>query len=125
VLSVLIADQDEDTRIILRETLLREGMHIIEASTPDSAREVLGKEHVDLIIVNYPMVLSSGETLTHYLRRSAGLSDIPVLNVSSRVAPLILEKAVSDGVTRTLVKPANITEVVDVVRALTGTSATT
>lgn len=119
MISVLIADPDEDTRIIVSTALRNVGIDVVEAANPESAENIVADQHFDLIILNYPMPLASGVTLTRALREHHRMANVPVLNFSSHITAHLLAAAEADGVTHTIEKPADIDAVIEMVYALT------
>src|SRR5688572_24155113 len=116
--TALIADADEDTRRIL--TVLLKLLHfgVLEASTAEGARSLYGTHTVDLIVLNHPMKLASGLTLTRALRQSESGHDVPILNFTSRVTPDSIADAAADGVDLSLSKPAHIDTIRAAIRRL-------
>ena len=60
---ILVADEDLDTRIILRTLLARDGYAVIEAASARAATEAAQQFPFSLIILNYPMRVGDGLTL--------------------------------------------------------------
>ena len=119
MVTVLIADPDEDTRMILAAALRHEAFAVLEAADAETAQQLARTKPLDLIIVNYPMRLPSGVTLTRAVRELAGLSRLPIVNFTSHATEETLIDAQNDGVTRTLPKPAHVPTVMETIRALT------
>lgn len=118
--NILVADEDTDTRIILRTVLERNACAIVEASTAEDALAATEQTEFDLIIMNYPMADRGGRTLVRLLRSGAMTRNTPILNLTSRVVPQFLQDAAADGVDLSLAKPMDIGHVVHVVNELTG-----
>ena len=118
--TILVADRDQDTRLILATALRHVNLDVIEASDPDLAYASLCKTHVDAVVLNYPMPLGNGMTLTRAIRSNARIYYLPIINLTSHVLPEIEADAASDGVTRTLPKPAHILELIELLESLIG-----
>jgi CheY-like chemotaxis protein len=116
--SILVADEDNDTRIILRTVLERYRFVVVDAATADDAFNASQVQAFDLIILNYPMPGPDGRTLVHRLRAVAATQQVPILNLTSRVVPQFLQEAAAEGVTLTLPKPIDIENVINVVTEL-------
>lgn len=116
--TILLADQDSDTRIILSEALKQQGIGVIHAADAESAHELARKHCVDVIVLNYPMRLRSGVTLTRAIRKNARLANLPILNFTSHVTPTLLADAAADGVTHTVEKPADIHSILQLISQL-------
>ena len=116
---ILIADEDTDTRIILRTVLERHDFDIVDTGSAEAAIAEMAGRAFDLVILNHPMMCDNGESLVHRLRAQRATQDIPILNLTSRVVPQFLEDAAREGVTMTLPKPINVENVLTLVTELT------
>lgn len=114
---VLVADEDLDTRIILRTLLERNGYAVIEAANAQEAMASVGE--ASLVILNYPMRVDERTTLTTWLRQNEATRFVPIINLMSRAVPQLMEQAARDGVNVTLPKPLDMQRVLDLVRELT------
>ena len=115
---ILVADEDMDTRIILRTLLARHGYTIIEAATGRAAMEAATQQPLSLVILNYPMRVSDAVTLSAWLRQQSATSSVPIINLMSRAVPLLMEEAAREGVTVTLPKPRDMYHLLELVREL-------
>jgi two-component system, chemotaxis family, chemotaxis protein CheY len=122
--TILVADDDFDTRIILRTVLERHTFKVIDAATADDALAAARTAHFDLVILNYPMLCEDGHTLVERLRESPNARGCPILNLTSRVVPRMLEMAAAQGVNKTLPKPIDVEQLLRVVGELTAVPAT-
>lgn len=105
---ILVADEDIDTRFIIRTVLERHRFAVIEARTASEAIACTHTAAVDLVILNYPMRAPDGRTLVRCLRESAPTTHVPILNLTSRVVPQFLQEAADEGVSLTIPKPVDI-----------------
>ena len=116
---ILIADEDTDTRIILRTVLERHDFSIVDAGSAEAAMAEVEGRAFDLVILNHPMMCENGESLVHRLRAQRATQNIPILNLTSRVVPQFMDDAAREGVTVTLPKPINVESVLALVSELT------
>lgn len=116
---ILIADEDVDTRIILRTVLERRDCVVVEAGSADAAVFEAGLNRFDLVILNYPMMCADGESLVRCLRAMPQTRSVPILNVTSRVIPQFLEEAAVQGVTATIPKPIDVEQITGLIDRLT------
>lgn len=114
---ILVADEDTDTRIILRTLLERHGYAVVEAANADDAIASAHDVQFDLVILNYPMLTRAGAPLVTQLRAAGALQ--PILNLTSRAIPQFFDDARQEGVTLTLSKPIDVEKILLVVRELT------
>jgi CheY-like chemotaxis protein len=121
--TILVADEDFDTRIILRTVLERHNFNVIDAATADDALASARTAQLDLVILNYPMVSEDGRTLVQGLRELPNARGCPILNLTSRVVPKMLELAALQGVSRTMPKPIDVEQLLRVVGELMHSNA--
>lgn len=114
--TVLIADADYDSRFILSTALRNANLNVIVAADAESAHEIAMSREVDLVLLNYPMLMPDGTPLTRVIRGDANLRRVPIINVMSHVTAELVEDAAADGVTHTLLKPTDIWTVLQLVR---------
>ena len=117
-LTILVADEDADTRIILRTVLERRDFKIVETGTGDEALDHARRTAIDLVILNFPMVCANGQTLIQSLRSGSGTQHVPIVNLTSRVVPQYLDEAERQGATVTVHKPIDVEHVVTLINSL-------
>ena len=117
--TILVADEDLDTRIILRALLERNGYIVIDASSPSEAMQVVHQHELALVILNYPMTVEPQVSLARWLRSLPMTRDLPIINLTSRAIPLLIDEAAQQGVTVTLAKPLDVKKILELVRDLT------
>ena len=116
--NILVADEDLDTRIILRALLERKGYTVFEAGSGTAALTAL-QGPISLVILNHPMNLSDDVSLAAWLRSQPETRDIPIINLTSRAVPLLMDEASRQGVNVTLTKPLDVRRVMSLVEQLT------
>lgn len=116
--TVLVVDEDVDTRHILRDLLEYLGFIVEEAAEASVAFQLALCTLPQLVIENYPTVFATGRTLTRALRTHASTATVPILNLTSRVTPVNLGAARLDGVSRSLPKPIDVRAVAEAIRSL-------
>jgi signal transduction histidine kinase/CheY-like chemotaxis protein len=80
--SVLVADDDEDVRHVVRETLQRQGCRVVEASDGRMALELLRTETFDLVIVDLHMPHVHGHDIIRALRDPSVVRRVPIIVLS-------------------------------------------
>lgn len=116
--TVLVVDHHHFNVDIFRTMLEREGFHVIDAPDPDEAVMALNAVVPDLVLTDYPLRLKNGQTLTEYVRAQEKLEGIPILSITSRVLPGVLEEAERAGVTAALPMPVAPRALIKVVNQL-------
>jgi CheY-like chemotaxis protein len=123
--TILIVDDDVDTRIILRALLERNRYEVVEATTAEDAVARARQHALELVILNYPMADSNGNSLAKLLRSLEPTRAVPLLNITSRFIPQFIQQAAVDGVDVTLPKPIDIANIIQIVAELTARSPVT
>jgi CheY-like chemotaxis protein len=114
---ILVADEDTDTRIILRALLERHGYAVIEAASAQQAMAAVGEE-IGVVIMNHPMMATPQITLARWMRAQPETRETPIINLTSRAVPNFIEEAAKQGVTVSLVKPLDVHAMLELVRQL-------
>ena len=113
---ILIAEDHDDTRELLRTFFELEGFIVIEAVDGQSAIDLaLGKEP-DLILIDLTLPIVDGISATREIRRNRLVSPVPIIFLSGRAEPIRRNEAVEAGCNDYLIKPINLFEMLTVVR---------
>lgn len=113
---ILIVDDNESIRNLMKTYLLRGGYKVLTASDGIEAMEVLDKEHVDLMIADIMMPNMDGYTLTKDLRDSN--YNFPILMVTAKESFEDKKKGFQVGTDDYMVKPIDFDEMLLRVSAL-------
>ena len=116
--TILVADEDPDTRIILRALLERHGFNVVEAANGLLARDA-ANQAVSLVILNHPLYVSLNVSLAAWLRSHPETQNVPIINLTSRAVPAYLHEASAQGVTVSLPKPIDVQKMLHLVDELT------
>lgn len=81
--SVLLVEDVDDSRYMLRRLLELEGFHVLEATDGAMALEALRKYPCDIILLDLRMPNLDGVQFTRALRASTQFQTIPVIVVSA------------------------------------------
>jgi CheY-like chemotaxis protein len=87
---VLVVDDDQDIRALVRMILESKGMVVAEAATGEEALEELGKTRPDLVLLDVMMPGMSGWDVLKRIKGDEKLRSIPVVMLSA------LEPSVED-----------------------------
>ncbi|HYU28124.1 MAG TPA: response regulator [Gemmatimonadales bacterium] len=83
--TILVIEDDADTRVTLRDFLIGEGFVVHTARDGQHALHVLDKMDLlpDLILLDYKMPVMDGKQFLHMMRRTPRLGSIPVVLLSA------------------------------------------
>ena len=84
VQTILVADDDGDTRRLLRWMLEQRGYTVIEAAGGLEAVEAALRGRPDLILMDLVMPMFDGFDAIRKVREHPGLRDVPVVAVTAR-----------------------------------------
>ena len=77
---ILVVDDEENIRNILRESLANEAYEVLEASSGVEASEILGKNEIDLMITDLVMPGKTGLDLIMEVKES--IPDLSIIAMS-------------------------------------------
>ena len=104
--SVLVVEDHDDTRIMLRTMLeLWGGIAVVEAENGAMAIALATNVHVDLILMDTDLPVLDGYTATSRIREHASTHEIPIVMISGHAEPAAQRRAFAAGCTEYLVKP--------------------
>jgi CheY-like chemotaxis protein len=105
---VLVAEDHEDTRQMLRTLLERRGLTVVEAGDGLAAVDAAERERPDLILMDGSLPRLDGFAATRRLRELPALSAVPIVFLSGHAGPLYQTAALEAGCDDYVVKPFDI-----------------
>jgi CheY-like chemotaxis protein len=105
---VLVAEDHEDTRYLLRLLLERRGFAVVEAGDGFEAVDAAEREHPDLILMDGGLPRLDGIAVTRRLRLVPALSSVPIVFLSGHAGPQDVSDALDAGCDEYVVKPFDI-----------------
>jgi len=103
--TILVVDDFEDMRSILRLWLERRGYRVVEAGDGEKALQVARDEHPDVILMDIGMPRRSGISATYKIRKDPELNGIPVVAITAYETTDLHEAAIKAGCVHCLSKP--------------------
>lgn len=113
---ILIVDDNESIRNLMKTYLLRDGYQVLAAADGVEALSVLDKEHIDLMIADIMMPNMDGYTLTKDLRDAN--YNFPILMVTAKESFEDKKKGFLVGTDDYMVKPIDFDEMLLRIAAL-------
>jgi CheY-like chemotaxis protein len=95
--TILVVDDFDDTRCLLRAWLERKGFRVIEAENGNEAVSEAESKLPDLIIMDVEMPEMDGLTATRKIRQSERMGAVPIVVVSAYGADRFRGKALQAG----------------------------
>lgn len=118
VKTILICDDEQVLRALVRASLAPTGYRILEAGDGDEALTLAREHRPDAILLDMMMPGRSGVDVLEELRRDPELAGTPVLMLTARTQTSDREAAEEAGATRFLEKPFSPRELAAVVAEL-------
>lgn len=114
--SIMVVEDEANTRKLMETILLQNGYQPILAKDGLEALEVLDKQHVDLIILDIMMPNMDGYELTKILREAN--YNLPILMITAKESPTDKKKGFIIGTDDYMVKPVDEEEMILRIAAL-------
>ena len=114
--SILVVEDDENTRKLMEAVLTQNGYEVVTARDGVDALEKMDAHHVDLIVLDLMMPRMDGYEFTETLRRCD--CNLPILMVTAKEAPADKKKGFIVGTDDYMVKPVDEEEMLLRIAAL-------
>ena len=95
--TILVVDDFDDTRLLLRTWLERRGFRVVEAENGIQAINQAETESPDLIIMDMQMPQLDGLSATRRIRKLESMNSVPIVAVSAYGADQFRELALAAG----------------------------
>jgi CheY-like chemotaxis protein len=117
-LTILVADDHEDTRVILRHYFEAMGYNVLEAHDGEQTLASMKHAHPDAVILDIQMPRMDGIQVLRAVRGDGALRDIKVLALSAHALSDEVRQIREAGADAYLAKPADPKVVLEAVRSL-------
>jgi DNA-binding response OmpR family regulator len=107
---VLVVEDHDDTRFMLRYLMEMRGRRVIEAADGEEAVHLAETMHPDLILMDTHLPRLDGLSAMRRMRDLAALRNVPILFLSGHAQPQIRALALATGGDDYLTKPFNLGE---------------
>ncbi len=114
--SILVVDDDKNTRLLLNAVLESEGYKVICAKDGAEALDIMDENHIDLVVLDIMMPNMDGYEFTKELR--AANNDLPILMVSAKQLPADRKQGFLVGTDDYMTKPVDDEEMLLRIKAL-------
>ena len=103
--TVLVVDDHDDIRELMRISLQRKGCHVVEATNGEEAVALAPQVHPKLILMDLSMPVLDGFEAARQIHGQPELQDIPIVAVSAYCDVQNTEKALAAGCVECVSKP--------------------
>jgi two-component system, cell cycle response regulator DivK len=114
---ILVVEDQEDNRQILRDLLGNAGYELIEAGNGEEALAAVAKRRPDLILMDIQLPIMDGYEATRRIRTNPDLRSLPIIAVTSYALAGDEDKAMAAGCDGYISKPYSPRELLGKVRA--------
>ena len=121
--TVLVVEDHEDTRYMLRVLLEMRGYRIVEAENGAVAIDMAESVRPDLILIDSTLPRLDGLSAIRRIRELPGLQKLPIILMTGYVTPEFLMRASHGGCDECLIKPLNFEELENLIGRLLAGSA--
>ena len=115
---VLLVEDTEDNRQMMRRLLEMSGYRVIEAVNGEEAVKLASEELPRIILMDLSLPLIDGLTATRRIRRLPGLSKVPIVAVSAHDTADFHSDALAAGCNAYITKPIDYPELEEIVNRL-------
>lgn len=116
--TILVVDDFDDTRLLLRTWLTRKGFQVIEAENGRQAVEAAKNQTPDFIIMDVEMPELDGLAATRQIRAMDQLAGVPIVAVSAYGADQYRSQALEAGCDEYVSTPFDPEELEKLIRLL-------
>jgi two-component system cell cycle response regulator DivK len=117
---ILVVEDQEDLRSILRDLLTGSGYHVAEAADGKAGVAKAHAERPDLILMDIQLPVLDGYEATRQIKADPNLKAIPIIAVSSYAMKGDEEKARAAGCDHYVTKPHSPLQLLHVIRGFLG-----
>jgi CheY-like chemotaxis protein len=105
---VLVVEDHEDTRFLLKYLLTMRGLDVAEAANGEEAVDMAERLHPGLILMDVSLPRLDGLSAMRRMRELATLGEVPVIFLSGHAEPAAQARARDAGCDDYLIKPLDI-----------------
>lgn len=116
--TILVVDDEEMTRNLLRLMLERNGYAIVEADGGQEALDIINTSVPDLVLLDVMMPDLDGFTVCQSLRSQPKTADLPVIMLSARTQNEAVRAGLLAGANHYMTKPISRPELIQTIEEL-------
>jgi CheY-like chemotaxis protein len=108
--TIMVVEDYDDTRLLLKKGLEGMGYSVLEASNGQEAVEISDREHPDLILMDLDLPILDGILATQLIRQQKEMHGVPIVAVTAYPMSYTRVKAFAEGCDEYMAKPIDMTE---------------
>ena len=113
--TIMVVEDYEDTRLLLKYGLQGLGYKVVEASNGQEAVDMAAREHPDLILMDLDLPILDGIAATQQIRQQSTLNNVPIVAVTAYPMSYTRVKAFAKGCDDYMAKPIDMSELANLV----------
>ena len=118
--TVLVVEDFEDNRFMMRRLLEMSGYYVVEAVNGKQAVEKAESERPDIILMDLSLPQLDGLAATRQIRGRDGMDKVPIIAVSAHDSADFHAQALAAGCNEYVTKPIDFDQLVQLLDRLTG-----
>ena len=115
---ILIAEDDEPNRRLIKDVLMYHGYEVIEAVNGDEAVKMAAKHKPDLVLMDLQMPVMNGVEAIRQLKNSPETKGIKIIAVTGLAMESDREKTMEMGADGYIAKPIDIRQLPEAIERL-------
>jgi len=108
--TIMIVEDYDDTRLLLKEAMELLGYSVLEACNGQEAVEIADRERPDLILMDLDLPILDGIAATQKIRQQEHMGHVPIVAVTAFPLAYSHVKAFAKGCNEYMSKPIDISE---------------
>jgi two-component system, OmpR family, response regulator len=116
--TILVVDDDEEIRTLLRDYLRGAGLLVLTAADGEAMRREMAGENIDLLVLDMMLPGEDGLSLCRAARADSAMSSIPIIMLTARSAVIDRVVGIEMGCDDYLTKPFDPRELLARIRGL-------
>ena len=117
-LTVLLVEDTEDNRFMMRRLLEMTGYRVVEAMNGDEAVKLAASESPNLILMDLSLPVIDGLAATRLIRKLPNLQSTPIIAVSAHDTSDFQSEAIHAGCNTYVTKPIDFNELEQLIAQL-------
>src|SRR5688500_20383376 len=105
--TIMVVEDYDDTRVLLRAGLERLGYTVLEACNGQEAVDIASREHPDLILMDLDLPILDGIAATQQIRLQTQMAPVPIVAVTAYPMSYTPATASSTGCDESVAEPTD------------------